>query len=353
MPRRHGGGKEVPPGHFKAAQPRPGTMPRRHLLGNGCLRLPRDRSTKAGDHAPATPLCPAPAQAARQRSLNQGRGPCPGDTRPGERPIDQRAGLRSTKAGDHAPATLFRLPWLCLSIRNRSTKAGDHAPATRDPAYTSYLERALLAQPRPGTMPRRHAQLQHDCLPRWLRSTKAGDHAPATLGDIGIAQLGQLRSTKAGDHAPATQDLELRSGLAVDSRSTKAGDHAPATPRRQVEGPDLAARSTKAGDHAPATRSPKPRNFASNFAQPRPGTMPRRHGRARDGRDSQAGAGHAQPRPGTMPRRHHPGGLPGRAHLPRSTKAGDHAPATPAPHGLLDRPARSLNQGRGPCPGDT
>ena len=178
----------------------PGDTGRSQLLRASCLR----RSTKAGIETPAT------RHASRQDSLgtpslNEGRDRDPGDTwrvtdyvagtvhaqrrpgsrprrhvegsvgrgggimtaqrRPGSRPrrhiLDRYSGgvltLRSTKAGIETPATPGALvPTGRFS--SRSTKAGIETPATHGiKPLTS--ERWSHAQRRPGSRPRRHAQL--------------------------------------------------------------------------------------------------------------------------------------------------------------------------------------------------
>ena len=238
---------------------------------------------------------------------------------------------RSTKAGDHAPATRARPEADHLRHALRSTKAGDHAPATRARPEADHL---------------RHA----------LRSTKAGDHAPATRPTACGAP--RRRSPLNQGRGPCPGDTRCLQGAEPDDygRSTKAGDHAPATLLDTVNG----AERTFTAQPRPGTM-PR-RHFSDSrsavewepeYAQPRPGTMPRRHRGSENTMIKEADIV-AQPRPGTMPRRHEPQKVATVIDIAgRSTKAGDHAPATPASRGRRPSCRRPLNQGRGPCPGDT
>ena len=114
----------------KVAQRRPGSRPRRHLIGlppvfkydlraqrrpgsrprrHDAVRRPGSagmyaRSTKAGVETPATPVAVLPHVVCPSAALNEGRGRDPGDTtRNGG--IIGFGGVRSTKAGVETPAT--------------------------------------------------------------------------------------------------------------------------------------------------------------------------------------------------------------------------------------------------------
>ena len=139
---------ERPPRHrsTKAGARTPATHRLRHA---GIIRPVR--STKAGARTPATPPGPARCRCSN-RTLNEGRGAHPGDTR----------GLRVDRHGRHA----------------RSTKAGAHTPATPSPRATRPTSGG--AQRRPGRTPRRHApaSARHADPPRPLnegRGAHPGD----------------------------------------------------------------------------------------------------------------------------------------------------------------------------------
>ncbi len=288
------------------AQRRPGTRPRRHppaRLPGRPAPPPLNEGRGLGPGDTRRSRC---WNARRPGALNEGRGLGPGDTRIGHAPhwVD---GQRSTKAGDSAPATRDAVVDDVGRIPIRSTKAGDSAPATLDclecererferstkagdsaPATlatpTARRDVSKFAQRRPGTRPRRHDIDGSNIAGLTVRSTKAGDSAPATQEvERRELRLRVLRSTKAGDSAPATprprSDAPRGHAAGVHSvRSTKAGDSAPATRPSGRRGGLRRRRSTKAGDSAPATRLIEVCcEDCGIHAQRRPGTRPRRH----------------------------------------------------------------------------
>ena len=172
----------------KVAQRRPGSRPRRHLIGlppvfkydlraqrrpgsrprrHDAVRRPGSagmyaRSTKAGVETPATPVAVLPHVVCPSAALNEGRGRDPGDTtRNGG--IIGFGGVRSTKAGVETPATrsIGPQPGSPRHSLNegRGRDPGDtrHTVAvaprsTKDPGGSP----AAWAQRRPGSRPRRH-----------------------------------------------------------------------------------------------------------------------------------------------------------------------------------------------------
>ena len=151
-PRRHMLRREPPPSRPTTAQRRPGREPRRHHIPSSRStylipaqrrpgREPRrhfdyletplgmvDRSTKAGARTPATLRRPcSPRRAAR--TLNEGRGANPGDTR--RHPVLFPAAVRAQRRPGREPRRhLGRDPGLAADPL-RSTKAGARTPATR------------------------------------------------------------------------------------------------------------------------------------------------------------------------------------------------------------------------------
>ena len=191
-----------------SAQRRPGHQPRRHCgsagLGSGFRRV---RSTKAGASAPATlhrtPRCPDV-----QRTLNEGRGISPGDTRtplnegrgispgahlpqrpiaqrrPGHQPRRHRAMGAANEGRGSAPATPAHGRAVHALGTERSTKAGASAPATLQVRRSGLGVKAKNAQRRPGHQPRRHSCRRVPSSLAAERSTKAGASAPATREDV-------------------------------------------------------------------------------------------------------------------------------------------------------------------------
>ena len=184
------------------------------------------------------------------------------------------------------------------------------------------------------------------------RSTKAGTEAPATPPPAPCRASRRDTLNKGRDRSPGNTVVTGAGRRADDVRSTKAGTEAPATrPRRRRRERDVQDRSTKAGTEAPATHiGSLPAVTPTNAAQQRPGPKPRQHATSMLTKSER---GCAQQRPGPKPRQHtfttwpdqlvncaqqRPGPKP-RQHLlarhdahpvlPRSTKAGTEAPATP------------------------
>jgi len=151
-PRRHTfSPTAIAPPH--SAQRRPGPEPRRHL-GN---QQPRVRSVTSLNEGrgpnPGDTLPSRPRGSASPRALNEGRGPNPGDTVPRPPPDEhvvhaqRRPGPEPRRHGQGA-----RPPH---GHDARSTKAGARTPAT--PAMMiAAVPRGITAQRRPGPEPRRH-----------------------------------------------------------------------------------------------------------------------------------------------------------------------------------------------------
>ena len=308
-----------------------------------------DAETKAGAPTPATPGCTSRA-AGNRRTLNEGRGSHPGDTR------------------SSSPSSPFRV----------SAQRRPGLPPRRHSRSFAIQSRKVSAQRRPGLPPRRHPRSWRGVPPaRPALNEGRGSHPGDTGEWAGVLQAPWQRSTKAGAPTPAT--LAHKRGVSVDDlRSTKAGAPTPATPAWRWAGPstrwslnegrgshpgdthrcgggsqEQGHRSTKAGAPTPATR---PEFFEGwghqDHAQRRPGLPPRRH--LTPARYS-AWLWGAQRRPGLPPRRHATAdkrpdrpntaqrrpGLPPRRHpraagvsfspAYRSTKAGAPTPATPTP----------------------
>ena len=207
------------------AQRRPGSRPRRHRETCRSLWWQPPRSLNEGrGRDPGDTRHPLPSHPAH-RSLNEGRGRDPGDTvglgvglgvarsaqrRPGSRPrrhnrieaVDRRHHLRSTKAGVETPATHVP-PVHTRHLARRSTKAGVETPAT-PVASVGMCAPSASAQRRPGSRPRRHIRQRLRQVLDPGRSTKAGVETPATpvpvprLGGFGRA-LNEGRGRDPGD----------------------------------------------------------------------------------------------------------------------------------------------------------
>ena len=213
------------------AQRRPGREPRRHPPRPAGRFAAAVRSTKAGARTPATRGC-APTGRSRRRSLNEGRGANPGDTR----------------------------------------------------VMPDADGRAITAQRRPGREPRRHQ------VPRegWGRGSAAlNEGRGANPGDTRIAG-----SCAAGmSHAQRRPGREPRRHLGASPvrrcRSAYAQRRPGREPRRHLEArrrrrPEAVRRSTKAGARTPATPEGDPSAIGEcRRAQRRPGREPRRHARRR------------------------------------------------------------------------
>ena len=164
-----------------SAQRRPGHQPRRHSDDAVERREARERSTKAGASAPATPTRDWTSRRSR-RTLNEGRGISPGDTPAPLRDSSRSRALnegRGISPGDTAYCGRSCIQHALRALNEgRGISPGD----TRTGSHRQRLRVPPSAQRRPGHQPRRHSHLIR-CLGSEgsRRSTKAGASAPATL----------------------------------------------------------------------------------------------------------------------------------------------------------------------------
>ena len=164
------------------AQRRPGRAPRRHLMRSSSSAWSRYCSAqRRPGREPRRHARTKPPRASQRRTLNEGRGVNPGDTRttrPGRRsarPLNEGRGVNpgDTHARRMGPAANV----------GRSTKVAEVNPAQRRPGREPRRHRetapvtpsASRAQRRPGREPRRHLlPVGRDGGSASQRSTKAG-----------------------------------------------------------------------------------------------------------------------------------------------------------------------------------
>ena len=149
------------PRHYRRHTPHPAQHGRYHL-GRPAKQGRTNRYYRRNDVGPHHQYSVSTRSPRGSQTLNEGRGPTPGDTR------------------DHLVTHRVQ--------RRRSTKAGGRPPATRDPVGRAFG----VVNP---------------------RSTKAGGRPPATPAScLGRIVNDQRRSTKAGGRPPATRERAPRAG---------------------------------------------------------------------------------------------------------------------------------------------
>ena len=187
----------------KAGASTPATL----LVRHDVLR-DRERSTKAGASTPATPW-PSRGAKHRRRTLNEGRGVNPGDTRT-TFPTESTSSVAQRRPG-RQPRRHMRRSWACQFFRDAQRRPG-RQPRRHDQEVIDWLAR-VLAQRRPGRQPRRHRER------RWRpRATRdpLNEGRGVNPGDTriwSVLRRGDPRSTKAGASTPATH---LTAPVSVD-----------------------------------------------------------------------------------------------------------------------------------------